>query len=190
MTNEFDNLILIALEQEAPTMAKWGNVFFTGVGKVNAGITAGRLIEKYNPKVVWNFGTVGGVSVNSGIHEIKNFIQRDMLCCELGFEEGQTPFEEGSIISFGDIINDMCCSTGDNFVSGDTDDWAITDVVDMEAYAIAKACKQANVQFKCFKYVSDQADENASKDWKETVADGEQYYINKYLEDFKGVNYD
>ena len=113
-----------------------------------------------------------------------------MLCCELGFEEGQTPFEEGSIISFGDIINDMCCSTGDNFVSGDTDDWAITDVVDMEAYAIAKACKQANVQFKCFKYVSDQADANASKDWKETVADGEQYYINKYLEDFKGANYD
>ena len=50
------------------------------------------------------------------------------------------------------------------------------------AYAIAKACKQAEVNFKCFKYVSDQADENASKDWQETVADGEQHYINAYLD--------
>ena len=52
MTNEFENIILIALKQEAPHMAKWGNVFFTGVGKVNAGITAGKLIEKYQPKTV------------------------------------------------------------------------------------------------------------------------------------------
>ena len=52
----------------------------------------------------------------------------------------------------------------------------------MEAYAIAKACKQAEVNFKCFKYVSDQADENASKDWEKTVADGEQHYINAYLD--------
>ena len=28
-------------------MASWDNVFFTGVGKVNAGITAGRLIEEH-----------------------------------------------------------------------------------------------------------------------------------------------
>ena len=175
-----NNIILIALEQEAPNMASWDNVFFTGVGKVNAGITAGKIIERYKPHTVFNFGTAGGVSVSSGIHEIKNFIQRDMKCCELGFEEGQTPFEEDSIISFGDIINDMCCSTGDNFVSGDTDDWAITDVVDMEAYAIAKACKQADINFRCFKYISDQADANANKDWHETVANGEQEYIKIY----------
>ena len=180
MTNEFDNLILIALEQEAPTMAKWGNVFFTGVGKVNAGITAGRLIEKYNPKVVWNFGTVGGISVSSGIHEIKNFVQRDMLCCEMGFDLGQTPFEEEKVISFGDSIDDMCCSTGDNFVSDTSVLDIIADVVDMEAYAIAKACKQADVKFKCFKYVSDQADENASEEWTKTVADGEKYYMNVF----------
>ena len=176
------NIILIALEQEAPNMAEWENVFFTGVGKVNAGITAARLIEKHQPETVFNFGTAGGVSVSSGIHEIKSFIQRDMMCCELGFEEGQTPFEEESIISFGDVVSDMCCSTGDNFVSDTSVLDIIADVVDMEAYAIAKACKQAEVNFKCFKYVSDQADENASKDWEKTVADGEQHYINAYLD--------
>ena len=121
MTNKFNSIILIALKEEAPTMAKWDNVFFTGVGKVNAGICAGKLIERYQPKTVWNFGTAGGISVSSGLHEMKNFIQRDMLCSELGFGVGQTPFEESGIISFGDPIDDMYCSTGDNFVSGDSD---------------------------------------------------------------------
>ena len=53
----------------------------------------------------------------------------------------------------------------------------IVDVVDMEVHAIAKACKQANVNFRCFKYVSDPADENASDEWQKTVANGEQEYI-------------
>ena len=88
------NIILIALEQEAPNMAEWENVFFTGVGKVNAGITAARLIERHQPETVFNFGTVGGVTVASGIHEIKNFVQRDMLCCEMGFELGQTSLKK------------------------------------------------------------------------------------------------
>ena len=105
-----------------------------------------------------------------------------MICCEMGFDLGQTPFEEDKVISFGDPIDDMCCSTGDNFVSDTSVLDIIADVVDMEAYAIAKACKQAEVNFKCFKYVSDQADENASKDWEKTVADGEQHYINAYLD--------
>ena len=48
------NIILIALEQEAPNMTSWDNVFFTGVGKVNAGITAGKLIERYKPETVFN----------------------------------------------------------------------------------------------------------------------------------------
>ena len=175
-----NNIILIALEQEAPNMASWDNVFFTGVGKVNAGITAGRLIEEHAPHTVWNFGTVGGVTVTNGVHEIKNFVQRDMSCCEMGFEIGQTPFEDDKVISFGDEVYDMCCSTGDNFVNDTSNLDLISDVVDMEAYAIAKACKQANVNFRCFKYVSDLADENASEEWTKTVADGEKYYMNVF----------
>ena len=95
----------------------------------------------------------------------------------MGFEIGQTPFEDDKVISFGDEVYDMCCSTGDNFVSDISNLDLIADVVDMEAYAIAKACKQANVNFRCFKYVSDLADENASDEWQKTVANGEQEYI-------------
>lgn len=174
-----NDIILIALEQEAPNMASWDNVFFTGVGKVNAGVTAGRLIERYNPTNVWNFGTAGGISVTHGLHEIKSFVQRDMMCCQLGFDSGQTPFEEGVCILNGDIA-DMCCSTGDNFVTDVNKLDLIADVVDMEAYAIAKACKQADVNFRCFKYVSDNADNNANTDWHDTVANGEEHYIREF----------
>ena len=84
----------MALEAEAPNMAKWENVFFSGVGKVNAALTAAKLIERYNPRTVWNFGTAGGISVSSGIHEIKNFVQRDMMCCQLGFDSGQLIYQQ------------------------------------------------------------------------------------------------
>ena len=59
--------------------------------------------------------------------------------------------------------------------------WVLSaDVVDMEVHAIAKACKEGQVNFRCFKYVSDQADENASEEWTKTVADGEKYYMNVF----------
>ena len=46
------------------------------------------------------------------------------------------------------------------------------DVVDMEAYAIAKVCKMENIEFKCFKYISDNADKNADNDWNKNLAKG------------------
>ena len=43
------------------------------------------------------------------------------------------------------------------------------DVVDMEAYAIAKVCKLENIEIKCFKYISDNANKNADNDWKRNL---------------------
>ena len=166
----------MALEAEAPNMAKWENVFFTGVGKVNAAITTAKLLERY-PDVenVFNFGTAGSIAPNlSGVHKMGNFVQRDMLCCPFGIPEGQTPFETYTKLVFD--WEALTCSTGDNFVT-DSNISIPADVVDMEAYAIAKACKQADVNFRCFKYISDSADENANDDWAKTVADGEEHYI-------------
>jgi adenosylhomocysteine nucleosidase len=51
------------------------------------------------------------------------------------------------------------------------------DVVDMEAYAIAKVCKLENIEFKCFKYISDNADENADNDWNKNLAKGASAFV-------------
>jgi adenosylhomocysteine nucleosidase len=47
----------------------------------------------------------------------------------------------------------------------------------MEAFAIAKACQNANVEFICYKYISDMADENAADHFVDHVHKGEDYYI-------------
>ena len=75
------------------------------------------------------------------------------------------------------IISDSgySCGTGDNFVNQKIE--MEVDVVDMEAYAIAKACLNQHVDFKCFKYISDKADEGADLDWLANIADGEEHFI-------------
>ena len=172
------DLILIALKEEAPDMAFSMKVFFTGVGKVNAAMTAAELITKYQPDRIINFGTVGGITVKSGFHQVSKFVQRDMMCCELGSLPGQTPFEDTIIIDNGEGLT---CSTGDNFVT-DSNLLIPADVVDMEAYAIAKVCKKYKIEFLCYKFVSDGANSDSLKDWHATVSQGQVHYLNKLKE--------
>lgn len=179
MNGTVTDIILIALEKEAPNMAEWDNVFFTGVGKVNATMLATELLVNY-PAVerVWNFGTAGGINVKKGLHRCTKFIQRDMLCTIKGVAPGQTPFDdEKPVIVHGK--GGKTCSTGDNFVT-DPSAPLLGDLVDMEAYAIAKVCKRMDVEFICYKYISDSADDDSGDDWHKNVANGEPYYIKKY----------
>ena len=172
-----NDLILIAIQEEAPDLNHMMNVFYTGAGKVNAAITAAELIVKYQPKRIINFGTAGGITVGTGLHKCTQFVQRDMNCVGLGCAPGQTPFETDVAIG----TPGLTCSTGDNFVM-DPQLLIPADLVDMEAYAIAKACKKHHVEFLCFKYVSDQANATADTDWRESVAHGQLHYVNKLKE--------
>lgn len=179
MNSDEKEIILIALEQEAPNMADWDNVFFTGVGKINAAMLATNLLDLY-PDVtkVWNFGTAGGITTDAGgLYQCTKFIQRDMLCTLKGVEQGETPFDsDPAVLDFGDGLT---CSTGDNFVT-DPSAPLLGDMVDMEAYAIAKVCKRMGVEFECWKYISDKADDSSGGDWADNVANGEPHYIEKF----------
>jgi adenosylhomocysteine nucleosidase len=169
-----NDLILIAIRDEAPALAALSNVFFTGVGKVNAALTAARLIEKYRPERIWNFGTAGGITVDNGLHRCTRFLQRDMLVTALGFSPGQTPYEDAIAIETGE--GGLTCSSGDSFVT-DASLHLPSDVVDMEAYALAKACHQAGILFHCYKFISDKADDSSSSDWTANVQNGEASYL-------------
>ena len=65
----------------------------------------------------------------------------------------------------------------DNFVTGKVP--LNIDVVDMEAYALAKVCKLEDINFKCFKFISDNADKNASKDWVKNNEKGAELFKHK-----------
>ena len=149
-------------------------VVYSGVGKVNAALTAAKVIEQYKPKLIINFGTAGSHAVEPHtLVDCNKFIQRDMHVKELGFDFAVTPFEEDvpTVLEFssnGDM--NMTCGTGDNFVA--SSDELGCDVVDMEAYAIAKACRLAGVDFVSYKYITDGAGEDAAAQWTENCKKG------------------
>ncbi len=174
-----NDIIFIALQEEAPAFAAYKNVVFTGVGKVNASAIAAETIERYQPKRVFNFGTAGGITVGTGLYRVGKFVQRDMQCLKLGAQPGETPYEATGVVL--NLSEGLTCSTGANFIT-DPNLEIPADLVDMEAYAIAKICSRRQIEFHCYKFVSDSANEHAYRDWHEMISSGQQHYLNKLKE--------
>ena len=156
-------LFLAAIKEETVGLDYF---YHTGVGKINATYNCLKLINTHKPKLVINYGTAGAINDNlHGIIECTKFYQRDMDVRSLKFELGETPFDNIKEIVTSD--SGYSCGTGDSFVNQEID--MNVDVVDMEAYALAKVCKHEKIEFKCFKYISDNADKNAVNDWKKNL---------------------
>jgi adenosylhomocysteine nucleosidase len=172
-----DVIILVALEEELPKKyLQEFHIEYTGVGKINACFKATEVINKFSPKLIINYGTAGSLRNNlSGLCQVSKFLQRDMDASELGFKVGKTPFDKVSNITFGG--GGLSIGTGDSFLNQLPK--IKTDLVDMEAYAIAKVCKLKQVNFLCFKYISDNADKNASNNWKKNVSKGKAEFYKK-----------
>ncbi len=181
-------IILSAIKDETYSLNTEYEISHTGVGKVNAALSTLRTIKEDRPDLIINFGTAGSLNGNiSGLVDCKYFVQRDMDSRPLGTELGQTPFEEDppKIIEIEDhpintINMNLICATGDSFVESSIGLKA--DVVDMEAYAIAKVCYQESIPFACFKYISDFADKGAAKDFSENVRKAGKVFT-EYLND-------
>ena len=154
---------------------------FLGVGKINATIQTTELINKFKPKEIINFGTAGSLNNKlNGIIECTKFYQRDMDCRGLlNFKLGQTPFDKINEIIYSE--NGYSCGSGDNFVTTKIE--MDVDVVDMEASAIAKVCSIKGVKFRCFKFISDNADKSADNDWNKNLK-----IAAKKFEEFRSKN--
>jgi adenosylhomocysteine nucleosidase len=74
----------------------------------------------------------------------------------------------------------VSCGSGDSFVTSEPE--LMTDIVDMEAFALAKFAIQTDLDFHCFKYISDGADNEAPKSWKENVINSSELFIKEVLE--------
>jgi len=171
-----DKLFLAAIKEETVGLDYFKHI---GVGKINATYNTLKLIQIHKPKIIVNYGTAGAINTKlKGIVECTKFYQRDMDVRGLDFKLGETPFDKVKEIIISD--SGYSCGTGDSFVNQKIE--MEVDVVDMEAYAIAKVCMLENIEFKCFKYISDNADENANNDWNTNLALGAETFakmINK-----------
>ena len=167
-------LFVAALKEETVGL----NYFYhVGVGKVNATYNLTKLIHEHNPSEVINYGTAGTIKKGlSGIVEVTKFYQRDMdVRGLLDIKLGETPFD-----NINEIFNSnkgYSCGTGDSFVNKQIE--MDVDLVDMEAYALAKVCKLEGIKFRCFKYISDNADDSASIDWLENCKKGAKLFHTK-----------
>ena len=172
-----NRIFVAALKEETHGL----NFFhFTGAGKINATYNLTKLIHKYKPDEIINFGTAGAIRKNlKDIIECTQFYQRDMdVSALLNLKIGETPFDEINEIILSK--NGYSCGTGDSFVTGPIP--LKVDVVDMEAYALAKICKLEKIKFRCFKYISDNADESANLDWIENCKKGAKLFEHKLKE--------
>ena len=160
-------IYIAALKEEIQEMD-----FFhlSGVGKINATYKCLELIQQFKPTEIINYGTAGAVNTKcSGLIECTQFYQRDMDARGLmNFKLGETPFDNVNEIITSQ--NGYSCGSGDNFVNSEIE--MKVDVVDIEAYALAKVRKLQNIKFTCFKFISDNANSDANNDWIENCKKG------------------
>jgi adenosylhomocysteine nucleosidase len=169
-------LLVLALEQEnhdhrlSPLADE---VIYTGVGKVNATLALTRALSgRADMPLVINVGSAGSHSFSAG--EVVNpveFVQRDMDCTAMGVPLGQTPFEDRKRLKNGleaAGIPTTTCYTGDSFVTEAHPVFHL-EVIDMEAYALARVCDAFDAPFLCLKFVTDGADGEAAEDWSQAV---------------------
>jgi adenosylhomocysteine nucleosidase len=182
-------LVVMALEAEAQgqLQAEGADVLFTGIGKVNASYRLTRRLTELRGRgerpLVVNFGTAGSRCFATGaLVSCHSFVQRDMDVSGLGFAHGETPFESiPRVLEFERVLEHLpagVCASGDSFETRQHD--SEFQVVDMEAYALAKVCLLEGISFVCAKYISDGADEHAHASWESALPRAAAAFVGVY----------
>jgi adenosylhomocysteine nucleosidase len=180
MTELFpDPLVVMALSFESQGVLEDAGipVLYTGLGKVNATYHLTRRLADYRnashaaPRIL-NFGTAGSPRFATGaLVECRTFVQRDIDLTGLGFAIGVTPYEDipielTAVPAFMELPQGTCGS-GDSFATGAAA--IVCDVIDMEAYALAKVAHFERLRFTCVKYITDGADAEAGDAWRQNL---------------------
>lgn len=164
------------------------HLLYSGVGKVNAAAALARRLAELRctgtpPALVVNMGTAGSRAIAPHtLVACNRFIQRDMDVSGLGFPPGVTPFDAApAMLDFPPVFTQLpqvICSTADSFA---TNRHSVDgDVVDMEAFALARVCVAENARFACVKYVTDGADADSAAHWEAALDAAAQAFADVY----------
>lgn len=158
-------LFLMAVEDEyGPHLRQRFTPALIGVGPVEAAIATSLVLHRMDqdhdlPDLVVSLGSAGSRRCELGqVYQVSSVSWRDMDASRLGFTKGVTPFTDHPV----DIplhaplpLPTARLSTGANIVGGD--DYALidADMVDMETFAIARACQRFGVPLMGLRGISD-----------------------------------
>lgn len=170
-------LLVMALPEEnaGDRLGQLGHdIIYTGVGKINATLKLTEALMK-RPRegmLVLNVGSAGSHCFEAGeVVCATRFHERDMDATALGFLPGQTPYEDHVYLANGWLLPGLpvtTCYTGDSFLTEKKPD-SIYEVIDMEAYALARTCAHFDVPFAALKFVTDGANGQAATDWRQSL---------------------
>lgn len=159
-------LVVVAVPQEAAHLRDV-DIVLTGIGKVAAAVTVSRAIAERRPERVLNIGTAGALHDGwEGVHRIGRVLEHDVDHAALSALIGEDI--SGEVIIDPDV--DTVLATGDAFVADPAVRGVLAErahLVDMEGYAVARACAAAGVPCEMVKVVSDTASEDAAVTWAE-----------------------
>jgi len=134
-----------------------------GVGPVESAVNLTRALASDKPDIVISLGSAGSRTLEQAeVFEVASVSYRDMDASPLGFEKGRTPFldlpAELPLTVMGDVPAKRL-STGANIVSGAAYDGIDADMVDMETFALLRACMTFDVPLVGLRGISDGADD-------------------------------
>jgi adenosylhomocysteine nucleosidase len=172
-------LFVMAAEAEyGPHLRRLFTPLMTGVGPVEAGVRMGAEMARLQgqgalPDLVVSLGSAGSRTLEqTGIYQAVSVGYRDMDASPLGFEKGITPFLDLPAIVPLPLripgIAEATLSTGAAIVSGAAYDAIAEDMVDMETFAVLRACQLFAVPLIALRGMSDGAAELGHVgDWTE-----------------------
>lgn len=148
----------------------------TGVGPVEAAVVLTRELARLSshddlPDLVVSLGSAGSARLEQAeVYQVSAVSYRDMDASAFGFEKGKTPFLDLPVSVELPLripgIATATLSTGANVVSGAAYQSIDADMVDMETFAILRACQSFNIPLIGLRGISDgRHDVNHIDDW-------------------------
>ncbi|WP_459665188.1 5'-methylthioadenosine/S-adenosylhomocysteine nucleosidase [Novosphingobium sp. 11B] len=175
-------LFVMAIDHEyGPHLRARMTPLMTGVGPVEAAIAATACLQRLEasgqlPDLVVTLGSAGSRRCRMGeVYQIESVSWRDMDASRLGFARGVTPFaDHPAVLQLPVLFPDLpraSLSTGGDVIGGEDYARIDADLVDMETYAVLRACQRFGVPMIGLRGVSDGADElEGMSGWTELLA--------------------
>jgi adenosylhomocysteine nucleosidase len=172
-------LFVMAAEAEyGPHLKRLFTPLMTGVGPVEAGVRVGAELARMQaakalPDLVVSLGSAGSrILEQAEIYQAVSVSYRDMDASPLGFEKGRTPFLDLPAIVPLPLripgVREASLSTGAAIVTGAAYDAIAQDMVDMETFAVLRACQLFSLPLIALRGISDgAADLRHVGDWTE-----------------------
>lgn len=158
-------LFVMAVEDEyGPHLRARFDPLMTGVGPVEAALNTGLALQRLDlegalPDLVISLGSAGSRICTLGeVYQVASVSWRDMDASRLGFPKGVTPFSDHPAeiaLHMPLELRTARLSTGANIVGGDEYATIDADMVDMESFAVVRACQRFGVPVMGLRGISD-----------------------------------